>query len=611
MYLIGIDFGHGETTASYIDTEKPYLDEAKSILNVQKLNILDGDTPEKSKVESAICRDSQEGEWRFVRDCTDYKCSDFYVHFKAPMNEISQEKKNAFSAFVKLVFTSILKNQDFLHYDPETGEKNFCVFAACPSEWNDGTEGQIQKYKEFLNESFPVQWVIKESDAAYFKFKAQDKFSNSSVLVIDIGSSTIDFTAYGESGLLSTEGKKHGASNVEIAIYNHFEQSEEEDFTKAKKEASVLPNIKTWENVIKHFIKGCKEDFYTTNISFLGLDLHNRRFQASFKQRIFDAYEISRHSLENDILSEYRLALQTDMENVKNNIGLADVVILTGGASRMPWLQLLVKDVFSESKVYRDTEPSYVVSDGISSYAYAVHQLRTIIEEIIVAFWKKYNDDALKGMIFNFFNDSLRNKQLPKIKAICEQFEEGKLTYKMSDFEKLDIANSDYVGRRCTAVFVPAMINHNASILNDVQGDISNEVNRSTNNEIKSVIEREIKQAFVTALHMQVPPDINIAPSVNINIGDLQINSEWDIEKIVDMTKKIYEDFFTYGDIYKDRDTKEKRKKFTVPFYQLQEKTNVNLPDEILNVALTSLKSSINKELNVDKLLQKCIFKMH
>ena len=54
-------------------------------------------------------------------------------------------------------------------------------------------------------------------------------------------------------------------------------------------------------------------------------------------------------------------------------MGIPKFVILPGKSSHMPWLQKLVKDVFAESTVYRDTEPSYVVSDGLAYCGLAIH----------------------------------------------------------------------------------------------------------------------------------------------------------------------------------------------------------------------------------------------
>ena len=181
MYLIGIDFGHGETTASLYNTESRRG-------TVDRLHILDGSTLESCKVESAVCR-NKDGEWQFAKDITDYASPDFTLHFKAPMNEITPKNKEAFAAFIRLVFEHILENQNFLQYGPN-GERNFEIYVACPSDWKKENAKQIQEYKDFISGIIPVDWIILESDAAYFKFKAEpnvaQNFSDSSVLVIDI-----------------------------------------------------------------------------------------------------------------------------------------------------------------------------------------------------------------------------------------------------------------------------------------------------------------------------------------------------------------------------------------------------------------------------------------
>ena len=154
------------------------------------------------------------------------------------------------------------------------------------------------------------------------------------------------------------------------------------------------------------------------------------------------------------------------------------------------------------------------------------------------------------------------------------------------------------------------MVKHNASIIHSVNGEISRDVNDSMNLQIKEALVSNLKSAFKSALHGFIP-NVDITPAVNINLEDISINSEWDINKIVELTKSIYEDWFSYGDIYKDRPTPEKRKKFSVPFYKEQEKANVNLPDDLLKNAVESLKASINAELTEENMLQKCIFSIY
>lgn len=514
----------------------------------------------------------------------------------------------------------IIKNQSFLNYNPVTGERNFEIYVACPSGWGMDDANQIQEYKKFVSGIIPVDWIIKESDAAYFKFKAEKDFSDSSVLVIDIGSSTIDFTAYDTKALKpSTEGKKHGASAVENLIYKYFEEHDV-DFNNAKREAEekCTANKLNWRNAVVHYVKKQKEDFYTLEKDDLTLDLSNVCI-CNVKGRVFDGNMLSKEQLEDEILSPYRQTLLQDLNDEKlrlekEQIGVPKVVVLTGGASRMPWLQKLVKDVFTESKVYRDSEPSYVVSDGVAYYAHALYQLKQNIKNVIADFWTEYDDEKLAELISEQFNISLRNKQLPKIKEICDKFDRGELKYEADNFAALVSGGfkSDfrYNGRRCTAAFVPAMIAHNNTIIHDVHGELSYEVNLGMNELIGKAINAKLKEAFSLALH-GFEPDVRISPMINIDLNDKEITSQWVVSKIVEITRDVYYGFFTgAGDIYNDRDTEEKRKKFSSQFYKLQEEASVGI-DILLPDAIESLKASINAELTEENMLQKCIFSIY
>ena len=609
MYLIGIDFGHGETTASLYDT-------VNRKGTVERLHILDGDTLESCKVESAVCRNEKTGDWQFARDIRDYALPDFTLHFKAPMNEITQKNKEAFAAFVKLVFDHILENQRDLHYNPEKkGERNFEIYVACPSGWGKEDKTQIQEYKKFISSIIPVDWIILESDAAYFKFKAERNFQDTSVLVIDVGSSTIDFTAYDANVKKpSTEGKKHGASAVENLIYKYFDENDA-NFKKAKQDAAAKCASRNlnWHNAVVHYIKNQKEMFYTKQRDRCTLDLSNRRIVYDVESRIFDSFPIEKDQLEDNILSPYRQTLLQDLNDekvclAKENMGIPQKIILTGGASRMPWLQHLVMEVFPDSDVFHDSEPSYVVSDGVAYYAYALYKLKQKVKNVIADFWDEYDDQKLAAMIGEQFNVSLRNKQLPKIRAICDKFDAGELKYNASEFKKLGLPEyPEKNGLRCTVAFVPAMVEHNNSIINSVNGEISRDVNNSMNQQLREALVEKLESAFREALHGFVP-NIDIAPTVNIDLKNISIDSEWDINAIVEMTKSIYKDIFFPGDIFKDRAYISDRKKFSIPFYEAQEAANVNLSKELLEKSVQSLKDSINAELTVEKMVEKCIF---
>ena len=582
-YLIGIDFGHGETTASYID-----LQETKPTL--QHLNILDGNSDEAKKVESCVCRDKQSGEWRFANNFIDYASPDFNIGFKAPMNEITPENKEAFQAFICLVFEHILHNQKFLSYNSETGERNFSLYMACPSGWNKEDKTQIHRYLEFFKEIIPAEWVIKESDASYYKFKDKEAFQSKSVLVIDIGSSTIDFTSYNEKGRNLTEGYKHGASRVERDILKYFEQTNEacceaiQELKDAVQE-DENKNIR-WKNAIIHYIKGQKEEFYTKELAHLSLDLKNSRTITGLKKRPFDDEAVDKVFMEGTILSSYIYALRDDFMTIAAQVQ-PEIVVLTGGASRMPWLQMLVKDVFAQAKVLKDTNPSYVVSDGIVAYAYANYLRDKRLREALDEFWNEYTDQKLAELIFEEFNDSLRTIQLPLIKIICDRFDNGKIR--------------DDAGMRSTQAIIPVMAAHNNSILGDNYNRIAADVDKGLNTRLSNVLEARIAEIFAECYGgHQV--NASIRSNVSIDLQGQAINNTWDEDKIGEITKEVYADEIfgirlADGNIANDRDTKEERQKFTTLFYQEQEEVSVALSDDDLQDGVNVLKESITASL--------------
>lgn len=381
MYIIGINFGYKETTASFYDTEN-------RLRVVKRLHIFDGDTSESCKVESAVCRNRETGEWQIARDMKDHYLPDFTNDFIEPMNAMTPEKKEAFAAFVRLVFAHILKNQEFLQYNPVTGERNFEIYVALGKE----NIAHAKEYKKFISSIIPLNWIIPDSMAVYFKFKAEreckDNFSISSALVINIDSRRIDFTAYNEKGKQSfLKVYEHGSCAIENLIYKYFEEHDE-NFNIAKEEGEALCSCENmdWRNAVIHYLKRNVETFYNGQYSALDLDLSNRTIIYNSKRRIFDCCMISEKQLE-EIIAPYRQTLLQDMNDVKQRLakeknGIPGVVILTGESSRMPWFQRLVKDVFSDSQVFRVHEPSYVVSDGLAYYGTGIHKMKSAIENL-------------------------------------------------------------------------------------------------------------------------------------------------------------------------------------------------------------------------------------
>lgn len=577
-YLIGIDFGHGETTASCVDLQS-------ADHTPWHLNILDGSTDEARKVESCVWSGTNKEQWHLGCPSMD-GARDFFINFKAPMNEITPENKMAYASFIKLVYEHILENQSALFtYDRRTGERNYEIYIACPSGWNKEDPRQIHEYLEFFKTIIPATWVLRESDAAYFKFKDQEHAQAKSILVIDVGSSTIDFTFYNEGGMNLTEGFKHGASRVERDILRYIEQHFSE-YIEARDELDAAFELdqnkkRNWRNYVLHEIKVRKEEFYSKELQMMVLDMSNRRFLPTLRKRLFDNITFEKTKLEEEILAQYCSTLRQDFESVAARVA-PETVILTGGASRMPWLQLLVKDVFSSAKVLRDDNPSYVVSDGIAAYAYAKHEYMQSLDTLVERFWSEHSDSKLSDLIFEGFNDTLRTIQLPMIKTICDAYVRGEM--------------KDAAGNCSTQTFISAMERHNNAVLRDNSGRISAEVDRLLGQHLDGILTAQIKELFQECYGNR-EIEVNLAVDLHIGLQDVSIDNQWDSKMIEDITKSLYEDWFNYGRIDKHRDSDE-RQRFSACFYELQESAKVTLPNRMMTSLVNGLKAQIQRALD-------------
>ena len=146
----------------------------------------------------------KDGEWLLVYESQDYRRDDVRDGFKGRISKMSDRDKESMREFAKLIFKTILENDTDLQYTSED-DKNFELGIACPSDWVREDPNAQQEYLDFFRNEcgLPVDHCIKESDAEFFT-KFEKYGQNDNVFVIDLGSSTIDFTTYSGSKCISS-----------------------------------------------------------------------------------------------------------------------------------------------------------------------------------------------------------------------------------------------------------------------------------------------------------------------------------------------------------------------------------------------------------------------
>lgn len=616
MKFVGIDIGDGETTASCIDTDNV---DGRPL----PLRILNGNGGDECKVESIMCKDAQ-GNWKFATD-EDYNKSNYSCYFKAKVNENMQEdQKEAFGAFVKLVYNHILANNNFSNED----KRNLCIYAACPSKWAENDE-QVMAYKKFLNDNgVPVKWIMKESDAACFKFMKTNRIAqNNSILVIDIGSSTIDFSFYdAQTQQGFSEGRTLGARRVENAILGYL-QNNSERFNAAEEEARDICNANNlkWRNAVLHEIRKEKEYFYTHSKAKLRAKFDNYNIYDELKVSFDEG--IDRNTLENVILKDYKERLVGAFKNIKDERQInPSTIILTGGASRMTWLRPLVEDVFVRAKVMMDPDnPSYIVSDGLAYYAKAVHDLEKMAEGAIDCFKENYKEEELKKLVHDSLNESWKEVFMKYNTDICKKFNGGKLPFMGITFAQCRPDDSNcYIDCRsggfCTAEFITQMYNHKEYIKNNQESAWC--INRDKNERIKEKINKELGTIFKKKLNDKTilknpSPEIDVG---KINIGNISFESydvEWEKLRvwIQICTNKVYSDWpwpFDNGNIFKERNSNHERQQFSNAFLDYMKTATIDIfyrlsgnLDELVKQATLPLIESLNSAFTVDRMFSK------
>lgn len=480
-YLVGIDFGDGETTASVIS-----FDHEGRSLPVRSLNIFDLSMPDRQKVESCIYQ-KKDGSWDLAFNDTHFSRLSLKTNFKNKPSELRRQKEATISnglpeceqkefqlkTFIKLVFERILENNPDLRYDPETQEKNFYLVAACPSKWAIDPmvseleqSDEINAYKNLMCEVIPIDAVIKESDAAFYHFLDQKLFpsDNTESLVIDFGSSTIDYTLFrihdGTKEALSDGSRSRdlGASKVEAAFQEYLESSDgtHDTFQAAKDKWDEMCQVHHvshmfWEPAIRHNLKMAKEGYYGARMSEMPVHVPLTAIWAApdasgkipmtclFYNTSLTATEIEDE--DHGCLKDYKEAVQVEFSRIAAKWN-PDHIIITGGASRMPWVREAVIKAFSSDGKLVSVEvdkitPSYVVSHGCAQYllAYRKFMLEFDRLEQEIADWDELKSDfIIRLRLEKAFNDAIGPKYTELLKQLLDEYRRGDCDKSISGF---------------------------------------------------------------------------------------------------------------------------------------------------------------------------------
>lgn len=327
---------------------------------------------------------------------------DIHVCFKRHFLENDPETNRVILDFARGVMAELRKNADIGAYVDDPQNASFIV--GCPAGWK--LEDR-ERYRQLLtNAGMPNIKIVSESRAAFENalHSAENALDpdlmQQTVLIIDIGSSTLDF-AYVKDGneyAVSTMGNVllGGGLMDEMIVLRSLELQEAETSGAVQEIRELMEASDAKKSRLMLAVREMKEDYFRHEEMFLE---ENRTLEKTVKlfgngrvykikltlsPDIVENWLISRpHPLLNGQSFEDRLrdSLVSVYEQTRKQ-QVPDLVILTGGPSRMQFFQELCRNQFRSSRVIVSRNPEYDISRGLVFVGSVDENMTACIQDI-------------------------------------------------------------------------------------------------------------------------------------------------------------------------------------------------------------------------------------
>ncbi|MFQ4141395.1 Hsp70 family protein [Chlorogloeopsis sp. ULAP02] len=426
---IGFDLGHGETAVARAiveSIEPPQMLEVNNKKNQvtalgwhPQLGYLVG---EQALIQAGVTR--------------------LQISFKHKPNN-DPNYRETISTFIATYYHKLKESKQI-----EGGESSY-FYVGCPSGW---TISEREEYQKLLQAAgIPLLTVIPESRAAFMQAKEAGKLEyeklRSSVLMIDIGSSTTDFTLVKSLQEIPIDfgSNNLGASLIDKAIFER---------TLAQHERSQL--LEKIFTEYPHHQARCelacrkaKEDYFSNEQVYSDPQTFARGFE-SINEQIYFIPQVNKLMME-EILNQplpqleqkswiqsFREAVNEAKQQLDKEDIVPKLVLMTGGASRMQFTRQICQEIFSDPQTLLrpDPEPERCIALGLARVGrwdlratafkqevntlFDSNKLQQMIErhipELITSLTKPLADSLLENAI----KPSLKDWQKNQIRTLAE-----------------------------------------------------------------------------------------------------------------------------------------------------------------------------------------------
>ncbi|MFN6475089.1 Hsp70 family protein [Nostoc sp. DedQUE07] len=429
LETIGFDLGHGETAVAKAiveSIEPPQMLEINNKKNQitalgwhPKLGYLVG---EQALIQAGVTQ--------------------LTISFKQKPNN-DPKYRETISTFVATYYRLLKESKQL------AGGESSYFYIGCPSGWtiSDRTE-----YQKLLQEAgIPQLNVVPESRAAFMQAKEAGKLEYdklvASVLIVDIGSSTTDFTLVKslEEIPIDFGSNTLGASLIDKAIFARTLANHEQKALLEK----VFQEYPHHQARCELACRKAKEDYFSNEQLYSDPASFARGFE-SINEQIYFIPQVNKLMIE-EILNQplpelenhswiksFRDSLKEAKEKLEKLGIVPKLVLMTGGASRMKFTHVLCQEMFPEPETLLrpDPEPERCIAMGLARVGrwdlraaafkeevnklFTSNQLKGLIERHIPELIESLTKPLADGLIVNAVKPSLKDWQKNKIRTLAD-----------------------------------------------------------------------------------------------------------------------------------------------------------------------------------------------
>ena len=296
------------------------------------------------------------------------------TRFKSRYLTDRENSSRSIERFARAVYENLLA--DGRIEDEETA----CFFVGCPSGWPEAVREDYRKL--FLRAGMKHVQVVSESRAAFMyaresgELRVSDDLLTLPTLIVDAGSSTTDFTFVADLAEESLSACDFGESALGGGLLDRL---------LLEKNVDRCPEREALRGVFRRFpqyyaraeleARKVKEMFFTqqargeTSCAESSVKIYAGITPITLDVSASDAdmRELLSRPLEElggcSFEEGYVRSLRRAHELLRDR--LPDTVLLTGGASRMGFLEVHCREVFPGAQVLRGLEPEYAIARGL------------------------------------------------------------------------------------------------------------------------------------------------------------------------------------------------------------------------------------------------------